>query len=227
MIRINLIREARAGTREAAAPRATAAMSAPSAANINTILIVAMVIAGILIGGGWWYMKKRELEAKQQLVVSRRAEAQALEAIIAEVEQFQKRKDALQKRISLINDLKKNQKNPVRIMDKISALLPDLVWLTTMSVDGTHITLAGKALNPNAFATYLENIKRDPTFDEPVVDQISRGVEGTTVVYTWGMSFNFTYAAADQQPAVAGTGLPGTNSQNPAVPVPSATGTHG
>ena len=115
-------------------------------------------------------------------------------------------------------------------MDKISALLPDLVWLTTMNVDGTHISLQGKALNPNAFATYLENIKRDPTFDEPVVDQISRGVEGTTVVYSWGMAFNFTYAAAEQ-PAVAGTALPDAAPEAAGSmttdPIPQATATHG
>ena len=56
------------------------------------------------------------------------------EAIIAEVEAFQRRKDSLQSRIDLINQLKQNQKGPVRIMDRISQDLPDLVWLDKMTV---------------------------------------------------------------------------------------------
>ena len=61
----------------------------------------------------------------------RKAEAQKLESAINAVNDFQKKKDSLQKRIDLINQLKQNQKGPVRIMDQVSRDLPDLVWLDT------------------------------------------------------------------------------------------------
>ena len=224
MIKVNLIREARPGTREtAAAPRTVSA--APGApANVNAILIVGLLILGMATSGAYWYVRHHALQEKQDLVVERRAEAQQLESIIAEVEQFQKRKDTLEKRIALINELKQNQKNPVRIMDKISELLPDLVWLTSMNVSGTHVSVSGKALNPNAFAVYLENIKNDPMFDEPVVEGITRGIDSGTVVYIWSMNFNFKYATEQAQSQQAGT-APGTASSGASPkPSPSAGG---
>jgi Tfp pilus assembly protein PilN len=197
VIKINLIRETRPG-REAAAARAVAG-SAPAAArtagerDINSILIVGLLLAGLLLSGGYWFWKNQTLKNKQAQVEANRAEAQKLEGIIAEVEQFQRRKDALVKRIALINSLKQSQKGPVRVMDKISAHLPDLVWLTSMKVAGTKIDLAGKALNPNAVANYIENIKSDPMFDEPVLKDVTQGQEGAAIVYAWSMDFNFRH----------------------------------
>lgn len=187
--------------------------------DINNILLVGLLVTGLFVAGGYWFLKSRELGSKQDEAVARRAEAQQLESIIAEVEQFQRRKDELEKRINLINDLKQRQKGPVRIMDKISQLLPDLVWLTSMTFSGNQVTMQGKALNPTAIANYVENIKTDPTFEEPVIDAVTTGQEGNTTVYTWGMTFNFTYAQNElaAQPIAA----PAAPTQ-PAAPSPGA-----
>lgn len=198
MIKINLIREVRAGARDVGGFRPSSSMAGPASAgaprDINNVLLVGLLVAGLLVAGGYWFLKSRELSSKQDEAVERRDEAQQLESIIAEVEQFQARKDSLEKRISLINDLKQRQKGPVRIMDKISQLLPDLVWLTSMTFSGNQVAMQGKALNPTAIANYVENIKGDPTFEEPVVDAVTTGQEGNATVYTWGMTFDFTYA---------------------------------
>ena len=72
-----------------------------------------------------------------------------------------------------------------------------------MSVAGTAIEPQGKALNPTAVANYIENIKSDGMFDEPVLRDIAQGTEGSAVVYSWGLSFNFKYDDVPQ-PAPAG-----------------------
>lgn len=227
MIKINLIRETRAGVSRdvGGSPRGAASVrtSAAPPRDINNVLLVGLLIAGLLASGGWWFMKSRELSNKKEEAVQRRAEAQQLESIIAEVEQFQKRKDSLERRIQLINDLKQRQKGPVRIMDKISQLLPDLVWLTSMNFSANTVTMQGKALNPTAIANYVENIKTDPTFEEPVVDSVTTGQEGNTTVYSWGMTFNFTYAAEDAliEPAPAAA-TPAAAGQPAVAPAPGA-----
>lgn len=188
--------------------------------DINNVLLVGLIITGLLLSGGYWFLKSRELSSKQDEAVERREEAQQLESIIAEVEQFQKRKDSLEKRISLINDLKQRQKGPVRIMDKISQLLPDLVWLTSMNFSGNQVVMQGKALNPTAIANYVENIKNDPTFQEPVVDAVTTGQEGNTTIYTWGMTFDFTYA--QDELAAQAAGDPAAAAQPVDAPAPGA-----
>ena len=191
MIKINLVREGR-GPRAQAAPGAAAAAGP---ANLNTVIMVGLVVAGLVLSIAYWFLAWRKLEAKKDLVTERTAEAQKLEAIIKEVDAFEKRKDSLENRIALINDLKRKQRGPVRIMDRISQDLPDLVWLDRMTLNGQRIQIEGRALNPNAVANFVENIKADDMFDEPEVSGLTqeRVGKGGTTVYKYGMGFNFTY----------------------------------
>lgn len=206
MIKINLIREGRAAVRGATSPGAAAVAAGPS--NANNILIVGLLVLGLVLSGGYWFYKYSVENSMKSEVAVRKAEAQKLEKIIAEVEAFQARKDSLQRRIDLIKQLKANQKGPVRVMDRISQDLPDLVWLDNMTVKGTRIALNGRALNPNAIATFVENIKGDELFDEPEVNEISK--EGTTPpVFKYSMNFNFRYAPPEAAPAATEGAQPG------------------
>lgn len=191
MIKINLVREGKAAVRGAAASGPVS--SAP--ANINNLLIIALVIAGLLISGGYWFLKSHALSQKDDEVRQRKADADRLQTIINEVEGFKKQKDSLQKRIDLINQLKQNQKGPVKIMDRISQDLPDLVWLDTMQENAGQIVLNGRGLNPNAIANFVENVKADPLFEEPELGNMTQVASTTNVqVYAFDMTFHFSYA---------------------------------
>lgn len=208
MIKINLVREGRAVRGAGAAPApAAAGVAGPGAGNVNNILIVGVLLLGILAALGYWFWQKQVLEQREEVVASRAAEAQKLEAIIKEVEGYQRQKDSLQQRIDLINQLKQNQKGPVRIMDQVSRDLPDLVWLDRMSISGGRIDLAGRGLNPNAIALFIENIKNDPYFEEPQVGTVTQ-ISANPIVYSFDMSFAFTYTpktGSEAAPADAAT----------------------
>ena len=204
MIKINLVREGRAVRGAGAAPGAGAAAAAAAGpSNLNNNIIVACAVLGLLIGAGWWLWEKRVLSERKDTVAAKTTEAQRLEAIIKEVEEFQKRKDSLQKRIDLINQLKQNQKKPVRIMDRVSQDLPDLVWLDKLTMSGGQIAVNGRGLNPTAIANVVENVKNDPLFEEPDFSILS--ATGTNPpVYSFDMTFHFVY-----EPKTDTKGAPG------------------
>ena len=204
MIKINLVREGRAVRGAGAAPTVTSAAAGPGASNINNILILALLVLGALAALGYWFLTKRTLDERENTVEQRTLEAKKLEAIIKEVEDYQKRKDSLQQRIDLINQLKQNQKGPVRIMDQISRDLPDLVWLDRMDITGGRISLSGRGLNPNAIALFVENVKKDPYFEEPQLGTMAQ-VSGTPVVYSFDMTFAFSYAPKGVEGTAAAT----------------------
>ncbi len=214
MIKINLVREGRAVRGSGAAPAVAAAAGGPS--NINGILVAGGLILGVLVGGGWWFLEKRTLAERQDTVAVKTSEAQRLEAIIKEVEDYQKRKDNLQKRIDLINQLKQGQKGPVRVMDQISRDLPDLVWLDRLTMSGGVISIEGRGLNPNAIANFVENIKSDPFFEEPDLSSVtSQAASATTAVYTFSMSFKFSYAPKNEAGAAGAATATGTSGTAP------------
>ncbi len=215
MIKINLVREGRAVRGAGAgAGMAAAAVAATGPSNLNNILVIGGLIAGTVVGSGWWLLEKNKLSDRRDQVATKQVEAQRLESIIKEVEEYQKRKDSLQKRIDLINQLKQNQKGPVKIMDKVSQDLPDLVWIDRMTMSGGAITLSGRGLNPNAIANFVENIKNDPLFEEPDLSSMNQ-VSTVPLVYSFDMSFHFTYAPKGEAGAAGtatGTGTPGAGS---------------
>ncbi len=227
MIKINLVREGRAVRGAGAAPAAVTAVAAAAGGptNLNGLIIIVLVGIAVVLAAGWYLITTRTLANRKEQVSIRAAEAAKLESIIKEVEEFQKRKDSLQNRIDLINKLKQNQKGPVRIMDQISRDLPDLVWLDKMTVAGTHITLNGRSLNPNAIANYVENIKNDPYFEEPDLGTVSEVSGGKTTVYTWDMNFNFTYTPKTPGQPAGATGTTGTSGTSTTGTAKTSTGT--
>jgi Tfp pilus assembly protein PilN len=136
------------------------------------------------------------------------------------VKGYEDKKASLEAKIQLINNLKTNQKGPVRLMDEISKALPDLVCLSDLSVSGDQVSLKGRTLSPNAVATYLENMKKSPFFAEPVFRNLGRE-QGAQGIYTWEMSLTFTNAQAlstspaNAHPGAAG-GTPGAPASTPA-----------
>ena len=216
MIKINLAREGRAvrGTGAVPGMAAVAAVGAAAPSNINNMLVVGGLIVGALVGGGWWLVERNKLSDRKDQVATKTAEAQRLEAIIKEVEGYQRQKESLQRRIDLINQLKQNQKGPVKIMDRVSQDLPDLVWLDKLVESGGMITINGRGLNPNAIANFVENVKNDPLFEEPDLSSMNQ-VSVSPVVYAFNMTFHFSYAPkgeAGAAGAATGTGTAGGTS---------------
>jgi type IV pilus assembly protein PilN len=189
VIRINLLTEAKA----AAARKKTPML--PTGARLNNLLFLAGLALGVLyivVVGLALTNKRRSLDEE---IGKARIEADRLKSIIEEVKGYELKKASLEEKINLINQLKTNQKGPVRLMDEVSRALPDLVWLSGLDVSANLITLRGKTLSPNAVATYLENLKKSPFFAEPVFKNLGQD-PGNQGIYSWEMNLVFRPAAA-------------------------------
>lgn len=201
MIRINLLTEAKAAAARRKAP------ALPTGARLNNLLFFAGLGAGVVylaVMGLTLVNRRRSLDEE---IGKARLEAERLRSIIEEVKGYEDKKASLEAKIKLINDLKTNQKGPVRLMDEVSKALPDLVWLTSLDLSGGQIVMRGKTLSPNAVATYLENLKKSPFFAEPVFRSLGQDGGGLGI-YSWEMNVTFKPAAALAGPASASAPAP-------------------
>lgn len=192
MIKINLLAE---GKRPVAVRKARTSPAAGAPHEWAIWLLVGLTLVGVLIAGGWWWMLSREIGANERRIADAEAEVKKLEAVIREVENFKTKKAELEHKISVIEQLRANQRGPVRVMDQISRALPELLWLDRMQVGNANITLSGRAFNSNAVANFIENLDRVPDFAEPVLrDLAERGP-----VYAYTIVFNYTYRSAEDE----------------------------
>jgi type IV pilus assembly protein PilN len=209
LIRINLLTEARAAAARKKSP------FLPSGARLNNLILLGGVVAGLLYIGIMALVLTSRNKNLDEEIARAQEEVARLKSIIDEVKGYEDKKASLEAKIQLINNLKTNQKGPVRLMDEISKALPDLVWLSELTVSGDQVSVKGRTLSPNAVATYLENLKKSPFFAEPVFRNLGRE-QGTQGIYTWEMSLTFTNAQALS--VGAGNAFSGAPGEPPAGP---------
>ena len=185
MIRINLLSE---GRRPVVARKAKAKMTIGDQ-DPSVVILAIGLLAGILVAAGWLYTLNSELGAVKDEIKEAQKEIKKLEPILKEVNAFKRKKEELNTKIAIINDLNNKRKGPVNVMDRVSRSLPDLVWLTSMQVRGQNVNLSGTAFNTNAIATFIENLALVPEFKEPDPKNVQRSNKGKT--YSFRVSFSF------------------------------------
>jgi type IV pilus assembly protein PilN len=210
MVKINLLSE---GKRPAAVRKA----KVPGALKLEGqevgqwMLLAGILIWAVIFGFVMWNQKNK-IEAKREEVAQAQREVEALAAVIKEVEDYKAKKAELERKIGIINDLKANQRGPVRVMDYVSRALPELLWLDRLRVSGDSIQITGRAFNTNAVANFIENLDKVPEFDEPTLEGTEEQGGG---VYRFTINFKYSFAkpkepgaegAAPGTPATAGAG---------------------
>ncbi len=169
MIKINLIGKERPEPGRAAAEKQN-----------RTALFFSLIVVATVAGLASWYMSLdrqiADLEKRKEEAI---AEKQRLEAVIKEVEGYEVQKKALETKVQVIDDLKKNQTGPVHMLDEISKNLPDFLWLERLTQStGSQIRLEGKATSYNAIADFITNLDRSGYFTSIGIVNTGRVAEG-------------------------------------------------
>ena len=187
MIKINLVAEAPARLKGPKGPRPELSLGARQG-DILLLVVLGIALLGI---GTRWLLLKNERDHLREVERTKRAERDELQPYIQKVQELEAKRDQLKHKISVINNLKQNQRGPVRIMDEVSRALPDLVWLTKMNMKGTSLTISGVAMDETAVANYISNLDSSPFFQEPTLKRMARGKEDT---FSFVLDCTFTYA---------------------------------
>jgi Tfp pilus assembly protein PilN len=186
MIKINLVSE---GRRPVVSRKAKEKLGIAGLELGEGLFMLATVLGILGLAGFWWYLRG-ERQERVEAVAEAQREVDELAQVLAEVEDYKDKKAKLEHKIGVINDLKRNQRGPVRILDQISQALPELLWLDDMTLRNKAVSIQGRAFNTNQIATFIENLGKVPEFQEPRLRDTNR--EGQ--VYRFTITFNFNIA---------------------------------
>jgi len=198
MIQINLLSEAKPAKTRFFRP------SIQMPGNIPQNLLMAALVALSLVFVSWkWYSLKAEHSDMADKIVKAEAEKKRLDEIIKKGDTYKAQRDLLNKKISLITQLKKNQSGPVHLLDEISRKLPDFLWLDQMSGVNNGISIAGKATTYNAVSNFYNNLTGSKYFDQVILGPIA----STSGGITFSLTCKFVPAAESTTPEQGSTGL--------------------
>jgi type IV pilus assembly protein PilN len=134
---------------------------------------IGIVCSGLMIltaaGIGWWYQSLSASSAQlDRDIAGAQQESIRLRAILQQVRQFEEHRVQLQQRVSLIEQLRKGQTGPVRMLDEISRSLPELLWLTELTQEDSDLTIKGRGSSLTSLSDFVGNLERSTSFKRPV-----------------------------------------------------------
>ncbi len=201
MIKINLISE---GRKPVVSRRGPSAASLGEGLNLVEIAFWGAIGVFALMAGFWFFTLSGKIKQGEEEIRKAKAEVKQLQDIIDEVERYKVRKANLEQKIDVIQQLKRNQKGPVRIMDLVSRSKPERLWFDEMTLRGSRVKIKGKAFSTNQVSTFYENLKLVPSFDEPYLRSVSKKAGGR--IYSFEIDFKFSIAKPPKEVEGEGDG---------------------
>ncbi|MBI5408935.1 MAG: PilN domain-containing protein [Nitrospirae bacterium] len=82
-----------------------------------------------------------------------------LKEMIKEVQNYEKNNEEYRKKTAIIEQLKKNQVAPLRLLDEVSGMLTKGIWLTLMNDKGGVVSIEGYTFTNEDLVNYVQNLK--------------------------------------------------------------------
>lgn len=161
MIKINLL----SGERKAAKKK----LAFDPTRQITAICGAILLVATAAIGWRYWTVSRDSARVDEEITAAQR-ETTRLHSVIVQVQQFEQRKAQLQQRVTLIEQLRRDQVGPVHMLDQISQSLPPTMWLTEMKQTATanEVLIDGRSLSLTGLSDFVASLERSGYFQRSV-----------------------------------------------------------
>jgi type IV pilus assembly protein PilN len=153
------------------------------------VTMVIIVIVTIIVMANLAFFFNSRLSKKKALFKTNENKIVELKQKIKEVENFEQLNKTIKQRKGIIEQLRKNQSMPVRLLDEANNLLPSGVWLDKMAVSGENVSMDGYAFANSDIVTYINNIKNSQIFTEVYLQESKSTTIENTPLYMFKLIF--------------------------------------
>lgn len=142
---------------------------------IATVLVLAALIVFTV------YMNKK-VTAMQAEISTKEQKLNQLKTALKEVENYEKDNAEYRQKVSIIEQLKKNQIVPLRLLDEVSEMLPKGVWLVNLTDRMGTVSIEGYSFSNPDLVNYVQKLKGSKYLvDVNLVQSRQETLEGVSV----------------------------------------------
>jgi type IV pilus assembly protein PilN len=153
---------------------------------ITAVMVTAVTIVVILgivfIFNSRLSSRKAQFKANEMMIAE-------LKIRIKEVENFEQLNKTIQDKNNVIEQLRKNQSIPVKLLDEASLLLPNGVWLNAMTTLRENVNIDGYAYANSDIVSYVDNMKNSQTFTDVFLQESKSTNIDNTSLYMFKLTF--------------------------------------
>ncbi len=158
----------------------------------NQLIIALLVSAGVVGAMVFWHLRlSAQIVDRQQQRSTAQARIAQQDSMLKEVKNVEEERRKVTEKIGVIEQLKKNQQGPVRLLDEISRALPINVNLTALTEAANNVNLDGTAFTNEDVVRFVDNLKASPYLDDVyLLETVQAAAEGFEF-YRYKLQFRY------------------------------------
>jgi type IV pilus assembly protein PilN len=129
------------------------------------LMIFVTIVACFLTAFIYFHFNSR-LSMKKAEFANNEKRISDLNEKIKAVDNFEQLNNTFRQRNGIIEQLNKNKSLPVKLLDDVSSLLSNGVWLQQMNVSGQTVNISGYGFTNPDIVAFIDNIKNSNKFAE-------------------------------------------------------------
>ncbi len=123
------------------------------------LVLFAIVLIAAFVGNYMWYAdRKAEFDQNAAGIVQVKAKIAELEKVIGEVSKINDRKTEVQKKLGVLDNLRKGRAGPVKMMDALATATPKKLWLRQFTEDKGGVRISGSAISHDEVAEFMSSL---------------------------------------------------------------------
>jgi type IV pilus assembly protein PilN len=156
------------------------------------LIIAVVVFGGVTAGMAFYFISlNNKIAAKTQEKAAAMAEVARQDNMLKEVKNVEEERKKVTDKIGVIEQLKKNQQGPVRLLDEISRAIPVSVDIITMSESSGSINLSGEAFSNEDVVKFVDNLKASEFFTDIYLMETSQKNKDGYEIYEYKLQFKY------------------------------------
>jgi Tfp pilus assembly protein PilN len=174
MIRINLLPTKR-----------KRALIIPPPVIYGAVALVVLIIVTVILT----LFLNKKISTVQNKIFAQEQRLKSLQSRLDEVKNYERNNEEYRKKTKIIEQLKKNQIVPLRLLDEVSQMLPKGVWLSELVDSGGIISISGFAHTNYDLVTYVQNLKGSKYIEDvTLVESRQRDIDNFSL-YKFKLTF--------------------------------------
>ncbi|MGH1484903.1 MAG: PilN domain-containing protein [Cellvibrionaceae bacterium] len=148
-------------------------------------ILMLLCLLGLLAGYVWISFTKAAISSQEQRNDILKKEIAILDERVKEIEQLKKRREELETRIGIIQDLQLKRPLAVRYFDEMVRAVPEGLYFDSLEREADTFSVTGITESNNRVSTLMRNLDRSDWFNSPnlknvISDEFELSVESAS-----------------------------------------------
>ncbi len=141
------------------------------------VLILALAVTFLVCGGLYTSVAVKISSEKKELAEIQK-EINRLKKTLGEVAHFKELQKEFQGKLDVLAKLKEKKTGPVHLLDELSRVLPDKLWISSFKESKGTVSIKGVGLNEATVARFMRELEASPYYRNVALKVTEQTEEG-------------------------------------------------